>query len=640
MAPPPSPPLSSADRGMVARALGFIRARATGLPGEYTFCSGGQVSLYASCYAAMALHYIGGLGGANSQERTAWCEYINGWQDPETGYFLGPELAPGQFARADMDATYARLHLIVHVVPALELLGGAPAHPLAFARAFADPDYLMAWLHQRDWRKAWLEGNKLLFAGQLLVYLRDKEGYLPATEALNLFFDWLDEQQDPATGLWGTNGFCGPYDALYGAYHQLLVYYACGRTVRHAERIINTVLALQQPDGSFSQTPGGGACEDADAVDVLVNLAKRTGYRTAEVRQALARTIPHILRQQAPDGGFVYRWGRSYMQSGVLRTFVPADQPDLFSSWFRLHTLALINEIVKDPVLEGATWDFNYSCSMGWHDRSVRIERGPAQPVVAGPFGTKTISAKKKLTGRGYDLLRRLPSGLILPIFRATLPRYLRALPAEEGLRALLEVEQSLDRLGREKSYGLAGGLDVRYWWSQAHRYYLTYLANCRWVVHLGCGDGSLSFTLASQSGAIVVASDAAPGQLAQAGSLFRHPRLTFVDPTDLATCVARPDVIVLTDLVSERPSWERWQPQWRTWPESMVLAQLTSFPGDWHQLPPAVTSGVMASSPVEPVERLVPADWRVLEATSLYGALHARLRSPGTHRQSEDVSL
>lgn len=611
------------------RARQFLQARAASLAGEYTFRTGGQVSLYASCYAAMALHYIGGLDAMTAQERRAWCDYINGWQNPETGYFLGPELGPGQFTRPDMDITYARLHLIVHVLPALEVLGGAPLHPLTFACSFADPDILMAWLRQRDWRKAWLEGNNLLFAGQLLVYLRDKEGYAPAADALNLYFDWLDEQQDPTTGLWGTNGFCGPYEALYGAYHQLLVYHACGRPVRHAERIIDTVLALQQIDGSFTRTPGGGACEDVDAVDVLVNLVKRTDYRTAEVRHALVKTIPHILRQQAPDGGFVYRWGRSYMQSGVLRTFVPANQPDLFSTWFRLHTLALINEVIEVPVLEGVGWNFNLSCSMGWHDRSVRIERAPAELIPNKTQDTIAVPARSNLAATAYALLRRLPAGPVLRFFGAVLPRYLRSLPPRQGLAALLAIEQSLDRLGRERSFELAGGLDVEHWWSQSSQYYLDRLTGCRQVVHLGCGDGSLSFTLASQSGAAIVATDISPDQLARARAQFHHPRLAFVDAASLPNQALHPDAIVLTDLAAGGLAWERWQPQWHSWPGTTVLAQMTPFPNRWSKLPPAAVANPITMISTAAIEPLVPQGWKALDATLVYGALHAQLVLP-----------
>ena len=617
---------------VAGRAGHFIRGLGIDLPGEYRFWAAGQISLYASCYAAMALHYLGALDA--EMEPKAWCAYINSWQDPETGYYLGPELAPGQATRREMDDDYVRRHLLVHVLPALEVLGGAPAYPLAFARAFAEPAHLEEWLQRRDWSKAWLEGNNLLAIGQFLIHLRDREGYAPAADALDLYFDWLDKQQDPGTGLWGTNGFCDPREALYGAYHQLLIYHACDRPVRHAERIIDTVLPLQQPDGYFSRVPGGGACEDVDAVDMLVNLVKRTGHRLEDVRQALAAVVPHILRQQAPDGGFVYRWGRPYMQSGLLRTFVPIDRPDIFSTWFRLHTLALINEVVEHPALTTVPWAFNASCSMGWHDQLLQVERKPAD---LGPVETpqrRAGSLQRRLASHGYAAMRRLPVSIVTRLFRATLPRYLRSLRPEKALPTLVELQQSLDRLGREKSYELGGGLHVSHWWSQAYRYYLRQLTGFSLAVHLGCDDGSLSYTLASLSGASIIATDADPSCLERARTLFHHPRLVFVDPEDISYHREPPDIVLLTDLSRGRPAWERWP--WYAWPWTAVLAQLTAHPSAWSELDRAASADVVMPVPLASVMPLLPVGWTALKAECVYGATHVRAHVPGTSKQNE----
>jgi hypothetical protein len=639
----------------VARARDFVRARATGLPGEHTFCPGGQVSLYASCYAALALHTLGGLASLTPGERMAWCDYLNEWQDPGTGMYEGPELAPDEFARPDLDPTYVRLHLAAHVLPALGLLGGHPAHPLRFARPFADPDRLRLWLQARDWRRAWLEGNNLLFVGQFLLHLRDHEAEPRAEGALDLYFDWLDGQQDPSTGLWGTNGYCDGYEALYGAYHQLLVYHCCHRPVRHTERIIDTVLTLQHRDGSFSRLPGGGACEDVDAVDVLVNLVKRTGYRLDDVCRALELAVPHLLRQQAPDGGFVFRWGRSYMQSGLLRTFAPVGTADLFSTWFRLHTLALISQVIEVPELEGAAWGFNPTCSMGWHDlgsggsvsahwHSVAAIREPAsgsREEARRPLETRRGSH----TAESESLARQGSAPGVSPsdLGRRLLGRFVRALPPDRALRVLVGLDallgrldredgqdtlafttrSYLDRLGRERAYELAGGLEVQFWWALAYRCLVRHLSPGERVVHLGCGSGSLSFSMASQAGVVVTASDADPVQVGAARVRYHHPRLSFAPATALPLPDIPPDVVVLTDLEDGRAAWHRWSVCWLHWAEVPVLAQLTAAPPSWRHAARALkVSQAQALG-------LVPSGWSVLSVDQEGGSAFARLRPP-----------
>lgn len=350
------------------KVIGFIESRGAENVGEYRMCDGGSVTLYASCFAVMALHYLGALERIGREQQAKWADYIKSWQNPETGLFVGPEIRGGELKSSLHDWDHITMHLTAHALPALNILGSQPLHSLRFAKVFLDQKYLLKWLDQRNWHQAWLEGNNLLFIGQFLIYMRDHENEKSAQVALNTYFDWLDSQQDPLTGLWGTNGYCDIYEALYGAYHQLLVYYYCNRPVHYPRQIINTVLKLQHPDGSFTRYGGGGTCEDVDAVDVLVNLYKRTGYRPAAVRYALEMVLKNVLDKQKADGGFVYRHGESFMQLGISSTFVPANTPDLFSTWFRIHTIGLICEILKKNPLSQINWRFNNTCSMGWHD--------------------------------------------------------------------------------------------------------------------------------------------------------------------------------------------------------------------------------------------------------------------------------
>jgi hypothetical protein len=39
----------------------------------------------------------------------------------------------------------------------------------------------------------------------------------------------------------------------------------------------------------------------------------------------------------------------------------------MFATWFRVHTIALICEILPDEPLAKIDWQFNTFCSMGWH---------------------------------------------------------------------------------------------------------------------------------------------------------------------------------------------------------------------------------------------------------------------------------
>ena len=154
---------------------------------------------------------------------------------------------------------------------------------------------------------------------------------------------------------------------MCGGYHQLLVYYHENRAVRYPKALVDTALALQHLDGGFSPSGGGGACEDVDAVDILVNLYKLHDYRRADIRYALRRCLRLINSIQQPDGGYPYKLNQVQSHMGIPDTQAGKNVSTTFATWFRVHTLALMAEILTDePSLQQAFY-FNRQLSMGWH---------------------------------------------------------------------------------------------------------------------------------------------------------------------------------------------------------------------------------------------------------------------------------
>ena len=282
---------------------------------------------------------------------------------------LGPELkgyVPSAGIKHDLE--HLTLHLTCTALGACQHFGVPVRHPLRDARRFCDTDYLDNWLERRDLKDGWFEGNNILFVGQLLVWLRDVEGDRHARMALNRWFEWLDSHADLQTGLWGTDKGCSTAHSVYGSYHQLLVYYHEGHSVPNPKALIDVVLELQHSDGGFNPNGNGGACEDVDCVDILTNLYKRVTYRRPEIRNALRRCIEHILFTQNDDGGFPYNRDHPQSHMGIPATKAQANESTTFSTWFRIHTLALCAEILPDhSALNKQRFHFSKMLSMGWH---------------------------------------------------------------------------------------------------------------------------------------------------------------------------------------------------------------------------------------------------------------------------------
>jgi hypothetical protein len=350
--------------GWSSHALQFFRDVEDSSSGGARSTQMGPVTLYGTCYCLLGKMFL----GADEQLSPRTRRFILECQDPISGLMLGPELR--EFSPSPQ-ATHDRAHLLLHLtctaLPVCQHFALDVKYPLRAAHSFADLAYLKEWLSRRDLRRAWLEGNNLLFVGQLLVYLRDVEGLSSSASALQLWFEWLDNHVDPSTSLWGSDGRCSAMEAVYGGYHQLLVYYHEGHAVANAKGLVDTVLALQHPDGGFYPAGNGGACEDVDCVDILSNMYKQSDYRRAEIRVALRRCMRHILALQNSDGGFPYNRDSWQSHMGIPGTEAPPNCSTTFATWFRVHTLALMAEILTDEPCLRRPFHFTNSLSMGWH---------------------------------------------------------------------------------------------------------------------------------------------------------------------------------------------------------------------------------------------------------------------------------
>jgi len=336
--------------------------------------------------------------------------FIADCQDPDTGLLIGPELrAYEPPAEVMHDREHLLFHLTCTALPTCQHFDIPVKYAVSAAHRFCDLNVLQNWMDRRDLKNAWVEGNNILFVGQLLVYLRDVERYPGAQAALDMWFYWLDTHLDPANGLWGTNGYCSALHAVCGGYHQLLVYYHEHHCLANPSGMVDTVLSLQHWDGGFNPDGNAGACEDVDSVDILVNLYKRLDYRRADIRVALRRCLRHVLATQNVDGGFPYNLNSGQSHMGIPGTQALPNMSTTFSTWFRIHTLALIAEILSgEPDLAGVPFRFSKSLSMGWH-------RSPTDWVpkvtIGGRWRELHLTASyqaKRATGLAINQVRRI----------------------------------------------------------------------------------------------------------------------------------------------------------------------------------------------------------------------------------------
>jgi len=303
----------------------YRRLQAPGEPyGAYRMRPGSPPDLYASADVAW-IRWIQDDLDLEAAQRREWIAYIGDQQDPGDGSYRHL-------------TGHCATHAFCHATGALNMLGGRQRHRPALLDAYLDVEGVPAWLDGIDWVNQWGASHDVWGAGVPLVCTPSTP--VEWTEAV---FGWLDAEADPGTGFWrrGVEA-SSPMQYLGGAFHIWPLYAALERPIPHPERVIDGVLALQRPSGSFG---GGFDYGNMDGVWVLQYLCERTDWRREEVLEALERNLHGLMEVYNRDPG---------------RFFSSAH-----STESRIATLAMLQAALPEAVRSALRW------RNPWHRREL-----------------------------------------------------------------------------------------------------------------------------------------------------------------------------------------------------------------------------------------------------------------------------
>lgn len=208
-------------------------------------------------------HILGDLD-LTEAERDSWSARINRDQESGTGMFRYP---PGE-PHIDAHATW-------QAVGALNMLGRAPAHPLACVRPLLSVDRFRSWCDEYD-------PSTSHHRFMLAVIAAASEP--PTDEWRAVFGDWYDARQGPDTGF---PCAADSSHSLSPAFLLTIMRLALCGSVPHPDTIVTTVLGFRNEWGGFTDSDLPGYLE-MDASFLLHTLAPGTPL-AARADEALAR---------------------------------------------------------------------------------------------------------------------------------------------------------------------------------------------------------------------------------------------------------------------------------------------------------------------------------------------------------------
>lgn len=325
-------------------------------PGAYSYKPSGATLLYASCYAALTRDLYDDLHNLSLQQKVSWCSYIQKHQSDD-GLFRDPCI---ESALAEQVDWWGWRHLTLHALMALAILGGVAPKSFQILEPFRQRGQMTRWLETRNWQGDPASvSNEIQNHAVILQYARDFQEESWCEDTLQEMYMWLDKHQDATTGLWGIR-FDTPMSLSVGVqtgYHIWLLYFYDRRPICRVEQIVDSCLATQNKLGGYGCEANASACEDIDSIDPLTRLYFLTDYRRDDIRKSLKKTLPWVMTNLNPDGGWVFRRCESF-QYGHPLMYTRKEESSMFPTWFRTLSLAYLWKVLAEELQANILWKF------------------------------------------------------------------------------------------------------------------------------------------------------------------------------------------------------------------------------------------------------------------------------------------
>ena len=345
---------------MVPKVLKYIDKLFIEKDGSFKFSARSPSTLLATDFAVSTMYLL--EGAEKLKEYGQSKEYLLSAQS-EADIFIDPLFNPKD-TFGSHSTNYIINQFTYFTLIALDHLGEVFSSLRFYQNEFADEKKIRSWINQLDFSRFWYVSNEIMFIFYFSSYLLkygDVEAKNLAERNIDILFEVLNEKQDPDTGYWGTElNNRNLIDGCYGAAHILLFYDYFKKDIRYTDKIIDNTLFLHSENGLMGNKYGG-ACEDYDAIDIYLRCMRYTDHRKSDIISQLLKMKEQMLKRESPSGGFPYRISnnpirrtikiamkRSYRYSGWGGMETLAYLPDIWATWFRSMSLAVIDLITEN----------------------------------------------------------------------------------------------------------------------------------------------------------------------------------------------------------------------------------------------------------------------------------------------------
>jgi glycosyltransferase involved in cell wall biosynthesis len=380
-----------------------------------------QEELVSAGLAILLLDGLNRLESITREERTVWIEDFTSRQNPESGLFIYPSNASSTRASATYD-DFGRDHQLTYLVLKIfDALGVKTRHPLRFVDKYCNEKTTIGWLKNLDWANPNLTSNKLMLLLTFLINRVEQESNTSAVLIYHQILDWLDQNQESKTGLWGTRYSKSPVCPMNVAYRLIPFYAYIHRPLNRMSRILEYTLQIKINDGPYSGSFLYDSLTTLSIAYILTSFSSQIKSVENEVSDALTKTYSYITDSQNKDGGFSdsIPSAENTIEFDLLAPIkLESNQSNLWDTWLRLLTLATISNRFPHGSLNETTWNFPLRPGIGYASKNEHLNDHERRVL---PLWIRPLSQKP---GMENASVRPSPAiSVIVPCFN--LGRYL-----------------------------------------------------------------------------------------------------------------------------------------------------------------------------------------------------------------------
>ncbi|MBD3338121.1 MAG: hypothetical protein GF353_03360 [Candidatus Lokiarchaeota archaeon] len=311
---------------------------------EFKLSASSNATIYGSLFALFIKDLFKDTENFSEAVRNSWIQYIQSFQDPETGYFFARDVDKPKSLRN-------KYQLTAFCLSALRILKSNPEYNLNFVyKEFPTNNSIRNYLFRNGCHEGRPgSGNFAMFLGIFLTYEYEKTGNKDLLDKINTWFEFHNETQNPKTGFWGIGIDHDYYEGFQNALHQFIIYKYHNRPYPNIQKAIKRIKILRDNEGLFNKTPGGFGCYEYDALEYIVHYFSKN-KADEQLKKILLKSMNGILSLQKADGGFPLMDDIKYDLWGFLRYsrfFLSCNNPQILLYRLKIYLKSTIRKFHK-----------------------------------------------------------------------------------------------------------------------------------------------------------------------------------------------------------------------------------------------------------------------------------------------------